>query len=210
MSEENKDTEVSVAELQAELAKKEELLAETRKEAAERRIKLKDFEGVDVEEYKTLKATAAELKQKELETSGNFEAAKEAIVKSYEDKLSDKDNRIMSLEDKYKSVVITDKLVSEASKQNAMNPTQVAVLLKDNIKLNDSGNVEIIGADGKVRFNDKGDPISVDAFVSEFLTENKFMIRGVESGSGSAGGDHKVEDAPKSAFEKIASGFSKK
>ena len=195
--------------MQAELAKKEALLAETRREAAERRVKLKDYEGIDVEEYRALKAKAEELRQKELEQSGNFEAAKQAIVESYEAKVQEALTKAQTLEQKYKSVVINDRLLEEAAKQNAMNPKQVAILLKDNIKLSDDGNVEVVDETGKTRFDEKGNTISIDKYVADYLAENKYMVRGVEGGSSSTGGEHKAPSAPKTALEKVMRGLSK-
>jgi len=204
------ELQAELDQIQEELIKKEDLLAETRKEAAERRVKLKDFEGVDLEEYRALKTEAEKNKQKELETTGNFEAAKQAIIDSYESKLKEKEQKVSTLESKFKSVVVNDALIASAAKQNAMNPEQVAVLLKDNIRLNEDGGVEVVDGSGKVKFNEKGDAVSVSEYVSEFLTENKFMVRGAESGSGSTGGEHKADaNVPRSPLEKITAGFRK-
>ena len=209
MSDENENGNVDVAALQAELAAKDEALKEVRQEAASKRVALKAFDGIDVDEYKTLKSQSTQAAQAELETKGKFDEAKAVIVSSYEDKLKVSSDKYASLEGKYKSVVVNDKLIAAAAKQNAFNPSQVAVVLKDNVRLDADGNVEIVSGDGKTLYNEKGDNLSIDDYVVDYLKDNSYMVRGVESGSGSKGGEHKSEESTKlTPQEKIARGFA--
>ena len=198
----------TVEELQAELAKKDELLKATRAEAAERRVAAKSFEGVDIEEYRQLKAAAAEQAQKELESKGKFEEAKEAIVTSYNDKLNVANEKLSSLESQLTALKVNDGILSAAAKQNALNPEQIVLLLKDNVKLNSEGQVEVVNAEGKTQFDENGNLVSVDEYVSTYLSSNSHLVRGVSAGTGSTGGQHKAATQELRGGDRIAAALA--
>jgi len=183
-------------------------LSSTRQESASRRVELKRFDGVDVEEYNTLKTGAASAAQKELETSGNFEEAKAAIVSSYDEKLNEANKRAASIENKYKKLAVNDAIVNSASKLNAINPAQLSMLLKDNVRLTDSGDVEVLNAEGKAKFNGEGNLLSIDSYVEDFLKENQYLVKGPNSGGGSKGGDHKATETNLTGTARLTKGLS--
>ena len=90
-----------------------------------------------------------------------------------------------SLESELKDIKINKSLLSSASKNRAINPDQVVELLKSNIKLNESGNVEILDKNGIARYNNKGELLTTDELVQEFLTQNPHFVSASPSGSGS-------------------------
>ena len=53
------------------------------------------------------------------------------------------------------------------------------------IKLNESGNVEILDSNGIARYNKMGELFSTDELVQEFLTQNPHFVSATPSGSGS-------------------------
>ena len=63
-------------------------------------------------------------------------------------------------------------MLSAAAKYNAVNAEQVKALLNNNIRLGESGEVEVTDGKGSVRYSDKGEPISVEDLVKEFLDTN--------------------------------------
>jgi hypothetical protein len=65
-------------------------------------------------------------------------------------------------------------------------------LLKGQLKLNDAGAVDVVDTNGQVRYNEKGDPISVDNLVSEFLTANAHFMSAGPSGAGTQGATGKI------------------
>jgi len=206
--EENKEVNPEVKELQDKLAELTTELADTRKEAAQRRVALKDFEGIDIEEYKDLKASQESLKQKELESAGNFEEAKKAIVESYESKLNESSSAYKELEKKYKKLAITDSIVSSAAKLNAIDPKSIAILLREEITLGEKGDIQVLDPEGKPVFNEKGNQLTVNERVENFLKENQYLVKGSTSGTGSAGGEHKAPNSEnKSSLDKIISGL---
>ena len=89
------------------------------------------------------------------------------------------------LENQLKDIKINKSLLSSASKNKAINPDQVVELLKGNIKLNETGNVEILDQNGIARYNKSGELLSTDELVQEFLTQNPHFVSATPSGSGS-------------------------
>ena len=53
-----------------------------------------------------------------------------------------------------------------------------------NLKLNESGNVEIFDEKGTTRYNSNGEPLTTDELVQEFLTQNPHFVSATPSGSG--------------------------
>ena len=57
-------------------------------------------------------------------------------------------------------------------------------MLKNNIQLNESGNVEILDKNGVTRYNKSGELLTTDELVQEFLTQNPHFVSATPSGSG--------------------------
>ena len=89
------------------------------------------------------------------------------------------------LENQLKDIKINKSLLSSASKNKAINTDQVVELLKGYIKLNETGNVEILDNNGSARYNKSGELLSTDELVQEFLTQNPHFVSATPSGSGS-------------------------
>lgn len=79
-------------------------------------------------------------------------------------------------------------LVNTASKLKAINPNEVKALLRQSLKLNDSGSVEVVSETGTPRYNEKGDIMSVNELVAEYLNNNPHHVVATPSGSGSQSG----------------------
>jgi len=90
-----------------------------------------------------------------------------------------------NLETQLKDIKINKSLLSSASKNRAINPDQVVELLNKDIKLNESGNVEILDKNGLARYNSNGELLTTDELVQEFLTQNPHFVTATPSGSGS-------------------------
>lgn len=136
------------------------------------------LDGVDLEEAKKL---LQEKKDKELEIAkqrGEFD-------KVLKDTVSKKDSKILSLESELKRIRIDETLVNVASGLKAVKPAEVKQLLRSNVKLNEQGSVEVINEDGTPRYTDKGEPMSVNELVNEYLKNNPHHVMATQSGSGS-------------------------
>ena len=90
-----------------------------------------------------------------------------------------------NLENQLRDIKINKSLLSSASRNKAINPDQVVELLKTNIQLNESGNVEILDKNGVPRYNKAGELLTTDELVQEFLTQNPHFVSATPSGSGS-------------------------
>lgn len=94
---------------------------------------------------------------------------------------------INNLKNELQKIKINDSLLSSASKHKANVPDQVVQLLKANVQLNDNGAVEILENNNQPRYNKKGELMTVDEYVEEFLTQNPHFQSATPSGSGSQG-----------------------
>jgi len=94
---------------------------------------------------------------------------------------------ITNLKNELQKIKINDSLLSSASKHKANVPDQVVQLLKANVQLNENGAVEILENNNQPRYNKKGELMTVDEYVEEFLTQNPHFQSATPSGSGSQG-----------------------
>ena len=138
---------------------------------------LKQFQDVDVERYRELTAQEEKRKIEEQKKRGEFE-------KILKDTAEKKDSEINQLRTQLNSVKIDGAILNAASKYRAVNPDQVAKLVKDHVKLNDAGEVEVWGENNAPKYNDKGELQSVDEYIKDFLETNSHFRSAGPSGSG--------------------------
>jgi hypothetical protein len=139
------------------------------------------LDGLDLEEAKKL---LEEKKQKEQELAlqrGEFD-------KVLKETVSKKDSRISALESELQKIRIDETLINTASQLKAINPNEVKALLRNAVKLNDSGNVEVVSENGTPRYNEKGELMSVNELVAEYLNNNPHHLSATPKGSGSQSG----------------------
>jgi len=127
-----------------------------------------------------------EAEEKEKIKKGEFEQ----ILK---EKAEEYGKKITGLESELKEIKINKGLLSSASKNRAINPDQVVSLLKPQIRLNDQGSVEILDKNGIARYNSKGELLTTDELVQEFLTQNPHFVTATPSGSGSVSNVDRTE-----------------
>ena len=121
--------------------------------------------------------------QKEAEEKSKIQ--KGEFEKILKEKSDESQKRISSLQSELRDIKVNKALLSSASRNKAINPDQVVELLKGNINLNESGNVEILDKNGIARYNSKGELLTTDELVQEFLTQNPHFVSASPSGSGS-------------------------
>jgi hypothetical protein len=139
------------------------------------------LDGLDLEEAKKL---LEEKKQKEQELAlqrGEFD-------KVLKETVSKKDSRISALESELQKIRIDETLINTASQLKAINPNEVKSLLRNAVKLNDSGSVEVVSENGTPRYNEKGELMSVNELVAEYLNNNPHHLSATPKGSGSQSG----------------------
>jgi hypothetical protein len=119
----------------------------------------------DIDELKTLKQQAEQRKQEESVKRGEFE-------KVLQDMAAKKDAEIQRRDQIIREYTVDVPLVTAAANYKAVNAEQVRTLLKPSVRLGEDGQVEIVDKEGKVRYNDSGQPFRVDDLVKEFLDTN--------------------------------------
>lgn len=119
----------------------------------------------DIDELRTLKQQAEQRKQEESVKRGEFE-------KVLQEMAAKKDAEIQKRDAIIREYTVDVPLVSAAAQYKAVNADQVKALLKPNVRLNQDGEVEIVDKEGKVRYNDSGQPFKVEDLVKEFLDTN--------------------------------------
>lgn len=181
MENQEAETETAAVETQAKTFTQDELDRIVADRVAREQRKFdKKLQGINIDEAKELleKREAAELEAQK--QRGEFDA----ILKQTVEK---KDAEINSYKQKLQETLIDGSLTAAASRNNAVDTAQVTALLKGNTRLAEDGTVEVLDASGTPRYNDKGELLSVDEMVTEFLTTNPHFVRATAGGSGSMG-----------------------
>jgi hypothetical protein len=123
----------------------------------------------DLNELKQLKVNAEKAKTEEALKKGEFE-------KVLQEMAAKKDAEIQKRDQVIKSYKINSPLIDSASRYRAVAPEQVRSLLNDQVRLNDTGDVEVVDNTGTVRYSDSGTPLGVDDLVKEFLEKNPHFV----------------------------------
>ena len=98
------------------------------------------YKKLGVEDFETIKQAVKSQKdaeEKQRIQKGEFEEILKTRTQEFN---KEKEN----LESQLRDIKINKSLLSSASRNKAINPDQVVELLKNNIQLNESGNVEIL------------------------------------------------------------------
>ena len=127
------------------------------------------------------KAEQEAFKEKEVKEA----KSKSELEKLMQQRISEKDTEILKYKNEIKKERIDNSIMAVASKNNAINPSQVVSLLKEAIKLNDDGRVEILDNNSNIRYNEKGNLLTIEEKVKEFLQANPHFSVSGKSGTGS-------------------------
>ena len=96
----------------------------------------------------------------------------ENLILSSHPWLQKKNEEIRKRDEIIRNYTVDMPLVNVAAQFGAVNPNQVKALLKSNVKLGETGEVEVLDDKGTVRYSDKGQPFKVEDLVKEFLDQN--------------------------------------
>jgi len=111
--------------------------------------------------------------------------SKAEIEKIMQDRLSEKDSELNRIKEEIKKEKVDNSILSVANKEQSINAQQVVALLKSEVKYNDDGRIEIVDNNSNVRYNTKGELLTIEDRVKEFLDANPHFRQGSRSGSGS-------------------------
>ena len=127
------------------------------------------------------KAEQEALKEKEVKEA----KSKAELEKLMQQRIAERDTEVLKYKNALKAEKVDNSLLSVASQNQAISPSQVVSLLKDEIKLNDDNRVEILDNNKNIRYNEKGNILTIEERVKEFLDANPHYRQGSKAGSGS-------------------------
>jgi hypothetical protein len=121
------------------------------------------------------------IKEKQLEEA----KTKQDLEKIMQERLKEKEEELSRYKNQIKKEKVDNSILSVASSYKAINPAQVVSLLKDEVKYTDDGRIEIVDNNSNIRYNSKGELLTIEDRVKEFLDSNPHFRQGSLSGSGS-------------------------
>jgi len=121
------------------------------------------------------------LKEKQIQEA-KTKADLENLMKS---RIAEKDKELADWKSKVKTINVDNSILSLASKNNAIAPDQVVSLLKNEVNYNDDGRIEILDNNKNIRYNPKGELLTIEDRVKEFLDANPHFRKGSLAGTGS-------------------------
>lgn len=97
--------------------------------------------------------------------------------KILQDVVSKKDVEIQKRDKIIETFKVESPLVDAAARYRAVNPEQVKALIRNQVRLNADGDVEVVDDRGEVRRDDNGRPVNVDFLVQDFLNRNPHFVQ---------------------------------
>ena len=123
----------------------------------------------DPEELRNLKSEAEKRKMEDQKKRGEFDSILQELA-------AKKDAEIKKRDEIIRNYTVDLPLVNAAAQFRAVNADQVKALLKPRVRLNESGEVEVLDEKGSVKYNDQGQPFKVEDLVQNFLQENPHFV----------------------------------
>jgi len=123
----------------------------------------------DINELKSLKANAEKAAQEEAIKRGEFETILQDMAAKHDAKLQEK-NKIIE------EYTVNTPLLNAAAQYKAVNPQQVVQLIRNQVRLGESGEAQVVDANGVQRYDERGNPVTVDSLVQEFLSSNPHFV----------------------------------
>jgi len=147
----------------------DDAMAKTRA-AAERRA-LKPYQDLGApEELRALKEQFEARRFEESKNRGDVDSIIKEIAAKKDAEIAKRDQIIAQYR-------IESPLTEAASRYRAVAPDQVKALLRDRVRVNTDGEVEVVDDRGQVRYTDAGEPMRVEDLVRTFLDTNPHFVQ---------------------------------
>ncbi len=204
-------------------------LMKHKKAAREAQAKLKDYDGVDVEEYKRLKQASADAAQAELEAKGQFDEVKRQMREAHDQEITtiraeseEKDKTIAELKAQIEELTVGSSFGSSKflKEETLLPPSKARRLYGEHFEIEDGKVVAYDKPKGAANrsplVDGRGDPLPFEDAISKIFKadpDSKEMLRsalrpGSDSDPSNAKSDPAKDQKPMSRQEKIASGLS--
>jgi len=118
-----------------------------------------------------------EIVQQHRKSKEDYQLKRGEFEKVLQEKLSAKDQEIQKRDRLIEEFRLNTPVIDAAARYRAVNPEQVKALVRSNIRLNADGEVEVLDSEGKVKYDDKGQRLSVDSFVQSWLQQNPHFVQ---------------------------------
>jgi hypothetical protein len=115
--------------------------------------------------------------QQHRKSKEDYQLKRGEFEKVLQEKLSAKDIEIQKRDRLIEEFRLNTPIVDAAARYRAVNPDQVKALVRSNVRLNADGEVEVLDRDGQVKYDDRGQRLTVDAFVQSWLGENPHFVQ---------------------------------
>jgi hypothetical protein len=153
----------------------------------ERKKYEKRFEGVDLDKYQQLVSAEEQRRIEDMKKAGQFdEVLKEHLAKKdayWQTELQSREESYKTVMEELRTIKVDTELLNVASKARAINPQQVVQLLKSQVVYKD-GKVEVTDGSGNILTDKKGDVMSIDGLVNNFLQDNPHFLQANPAGTG--------------------------
>lgn len=170
-------TEASTTATQAEktYTQKEvdDMMART-KSAITKKVASKYEDLGDPDEIRNILSQHQKREQENAMKRGDFEKVLQEIATKKDAEIQKRDRIIEQFK-------LETPVIDAAARYRAVNPDQVKALVRNNLRLNGEGEVEVVDNEGKVRYDDSGRPLSVDTFVQTWLQSNPHFVQATPS-----------------------------
>jgi len=136
---------------------------------------LKPYEELGApDELRALKDAEEKRRQEEQLKRGEFEKTLQELASKKDEEIKKRDAMI----EEYK---VNAPLLNAAAKFKSVNPEQVQALLRNQVRLGENGEAEVLDSSGAVRYYDSGNALRVETLVEEFLTTNPHFVAAAPS-----------------------------
>jgi hypothetical protein len=123
----------------------------------------------DPEQLKQIVSEHQKIQQEQQLKRGEFDRVIQELA-------SKKDAEIQKRDKIIESFKVETPIVDAAARYKAVNPDQVKALIRNQVRLSQDGEVEVLDEKGSVRYDDSGKPVSVDSFVQSWLQSNPHFV----------------------------------
>lgn len=164
-------------------AKNAELLAKLKE--------LKQYDGIDPDEYRTLKEQAAKADEERLKKAGEFDTLKKQLIEAHGKEKTALEARLATLTKSLEEHVLIATATQAIAAEKGIAPLLMPHV-KARTRLDESGRPVVVDESGTVRIDAKGQPLTIAALVAEMKADVAVFGRAFEpsgaAGSGATGG----------------------
>lgn len=137
----------------------------------------KKYGDVDIDRYRELMSKEENERIEQQKQRGEFE-------KVLQETVAKKDAQYQELQRQLTEIKVDGSLLNAASSRRAINAQQVSALLRNQVRLGETGEAEVVDSNGNVRYTDDGTAMTVDQLVETFLQTNPHFVSAGPNGSG--------------------------